>query len=184
MGHHRGASPPRLRAAGVTLIELLLGMSVTAVLLALAVPSFREITASSRASSVESDLVTALNLARSESLRRGVPVSLCPSADGATCAASTDWASGWIVFTDDSGTPGARDGTDVLLQVWGPVQGDVHVQPVGGAVPFVQFQPAGSTLAPATFAVVWSGCAGADAHQVQVLGTGLVSVQSVSCSSS
>ena len=183
MGQGCARVAPARRAAGVTLIELLLGVSVTAVLLALATPSFRGITASNRAASAESDLITALNLARSEALRRGVAVSLCASSDGATCADGGDWSSGWIVFTDDSGAPGVLDSSDQLLQSWGAPQGDVRVQSVGGAVPFVQYQPTGAVLAPAAFAVSGGGCTGA-AHQLQVLGTGLVAAQSTSCSSS
>ena len=178
MDLHHGASPPR-RTAGITLIELMLGVSVLAVLLALAVPSFRQLTTSNRAATVESDLVTALNLARSESVRQGIPVSMCSSIDGATCAGAGDWGSGWIVFTDNSGTPGVLDSGDQKLEAWTPSGGsNVYIVASDASV---QYQPPGTALAQVTFSVLWTGCSGIGAHRVQVLGTGLVSVKAVSC---
>ena len=49
-------------------------------------------------------MVTAFNLARMEAIRRGTPVSVCASADQASCSGANDWASGWIVFTDANGS--------------------------------------------------------------------------------
>jgi type IV fimbrial biogenesis protein FimT len=181
MDHRIGARPPPRRTAGVTLIELMLGLSVGAVLLALAVPSFRQLTASNRAAAVESDIVTALNLARSESVRQGIPVSVCASVDGATCATAGDWGSGWIVFTDDAGTPGVLDPGDEKLQAFSGPGGDVRIIASDATV---QYEPPGTAVAPATFSVLWTGCSGTGAHEVRVLGTGLVSVKAVSCPSS
>jgi len=180
--------PPRSTAAGVTLIELMFGMSALAVMLALAVPSFRQMTANNHAAALESDLVSALNLARSESLNRGVPVSVCASSDGATCASANDWASGWIVFRDEAGTGVYDPASDpsAKLQVWAAGSGDVHVvatSPLASGAA-VQYQPNGSAYAPASFSVYSSGCSGVNAHQVQLLGTGLVSVNAVSCPAS
>src|SRR3979409_1080684 len=98
---------------GFTLIEMLSTIAVMTILVTLAAPSFREITVRNRLVTYTNDLISSVNFARSEAVRRGVPVTLCPSSDGARCAGS-DWNLGWITFvntnddnpaTVDSGEP-------------------------------------------------------------------------------
>ena len=49
------------------------------------------------------DLVTDFNIARSEAVKRRVPVTLCKSQDGATCDADAAGLSvSWIMFVDDA----------------------------------------------------------------------------------
>ena len=69
----------------------------------------------SRAAEEANALVGALTLARNEAVTRGVSVSVCSSADNESCAADTDWSTGWIVFTD-AGVVGTVDGADVVLR--------------------------------------------------------------------
>lgn len=64
------------RARGVTLIELLVGVAILAALLALGVPSMREWMMSQRVSAIASELITDLQLARSESITRKRPVQV------------------------------------------------------------------------------------------------------------
>ena len=49
------------------------------------------------------DLVTVLNYARSEAIKRGVRVTLCSSNNGTSCLGSTTWDTGWIAFIDTNG---------------------------------------------------------------------------------
>ena len=85
---------------GFTLIELMFGLTILAVLLALGVPSFRQLTQNNAVTAAHNDLVTSLQLGRSEALKRNRPVSICASADGKDCGADTDWHTCWIAFTD------------------------------------------------------------------------------------
>ncbi|MBB1076173.1 GspH/FimT family pseudopilin [Rhodoferax sp. 4810] len=91
---------------GFTLIELMVTLSVLVVLMALAVPSFQSMMASSNLSSVTNDLMTTLAQARSNAVRRGARVTVCKSANGSQCVTTGDWEQGWIMFNDDdhSGT--------------------------------------------------------------------------------
>ncbi len=85
---------------GLTLIELMVGVAVLAIILMFAAPSFRGAIASNRLTTSTNELVSAIALARSEAIRRGSRVTICKSADGAACTTAGGWQQGWIVFTD------------------------------------------------------------------------------------
>ena len=104
------------RAQGMTLIELLTAMLVLAILMGIAVPSFREFSSNNRTVAATNELVTALNLARSEALRRATTTVVCASADQATCSGALNWTTGWIAFVDRNNN-GNVD-ADELLQAW------------------------------------------------------------------
>ncbi len=85
-------------ASGFTLIELLTTITVAGVIIALAMPSFRYITNSNRIASEINGLLGDLQFARAEAIKEGQTVTVCSSANGATCAVTTAWNSGWIVY--------------------------------------------------------------------------------------
>ena len=89
------------RMRGFTVVELMITLAVAAILFAVAVPSFMTFLNSNRLTGAGNDVVSLLQNARMESLRRGVRVLVCPSNDGLTC--STPDATGWtgmISFAD------------------------------------------------------------------------------------
>lgn len=88
--------------SGFTLIELLITLSVLGILLAIGVPNLQMFIQNSRLMSQTTGLVGDLNFARSEAIKRGGPVTVCASGDGATCSGATTWETGWIVFNEDS----------------------------------------------------------------------------------
>lgn len=85
----------RTLKAGFTLIELVMTIAIAGILVSIAIPSFTSVITSTRMTSVTNELVTALNLARSEAIRRGGQVTA--RRKGAT---SGQWDSGWEVFVD------------------------------------------------------------------------------------
>jgi type IV fimbrial biogenesis protein FimT len=150
---------------GFTLAELMMVLVVMAILGSMAVPAFREYTRASRVTASQNDLTTALNFARSEALKRSLPVTVCPSSNGTSCLGNTaGWVSGWIAFTDNTGTIGVvNTGTngDEVLQSWSAPGGDIQVS---ANSTYIQYQPVGSAVfsggSPATFDLKWSGCKG------------------------
>jgi type IV fimbrial biogenesis protein FimT len=89
-------------ARGFTLIELLIVILILMVTITLAVPSMRHLVYSTRVSSEINRLMTAVNLVRSEALRRNQPVSMCPSSMAVTgeSICSGAFADGWIIFSN------------------------------------------------------------------------------------
>lgn len=100
-----------------SLYELLLTLSLIAVLAGLALPAFAGIAARSRLHAEINALFHAVHLARKESIMRRRVVSLCPSADGAACVDSSDWSPGWIMFANlDGDDPPVRDPGEPMLE--------------------------------------------------------------------
>jgi type IV fimbrial biogenesis protein FimT len=94
-----------MQSRGFTLIEALVVLTISAILVAMAIPSFQAMIQSNRISSAANAMLATLDLARSEAIRRNLPVTVCRSVDAATCSdapfggyAGNDWAAGWIVF--------------------------------------------------------------------------------------
>ena len=109
-----------------TLIEMMVVISITAILVALAIPSMRDMAERNAIAGQTNSFVGAATLARSEAIKRNASVVMCrstnaDSTDTPSCAGSgTDWQSGWIVFLDRN-----ADGQfqlaqgDVVLRVQG-----------------------------------------------------------------
>lgn len=95
---------------GLTLIELMVTISILAILMALAVPSFQSMIASSNLTTTTNDLVATFAQARSDAIRRGKRVTVCMSADSLECTTTGAWSQGWIMFHDDVHT-----GTDAAV---------------------------------------------------------------------
>jgi type IV fimbrial biogenesis protein FimT len=78
------------RFAGFTLIELMVTLAVAAILVTIAVPGMATLVQNSRTTSQTNELVSALNLARSEAVKRGRTVTV--RAEGG------EFADGWCVY--------------------------------------------------------------------------------------
>jgi type IV fimbrial biogenesis protein FimT len=105
------------RAAGYTLIELLMTMSVAAIVAMIGVPSFRYVTNSNRIAGEINGLVGDLQLARAEAIKEGRNVTVCVSNTAGTgCSTAPTWQSGWMVFSDPTNV-GTYDTGETLLRV-------------------------------------------------------------------
>lgn len=91
------------RARGFSLIELIVTISIVAILLAVALPSFVDTITRNRIAGAANDFVAGLNYARTEALRRNGSAGVCTSLDGVTCDGT--WNDKWIVFSGDSKNP-------------------------------------------------------------------------------
>lgn len=80
--------------AGFTLIELMVTCAIVAILAMVAAPVMTGVINASRLSGHANDIVTTLQLARSEAVRRNASVRVCGSANGTTCGGG--WAN-WLI---------------------------------------------------------------------------------------
>ncbi len=102
------------RQAGFTLTELMTTMSIVALLVGIGVPSYRYVTTANRMSSEINGLLGDLQFARSEAIKEGLKVVVCPSTDGATCSGATDFKTGWIIWPDANGNGSIDTGEGIL----------------------------------------------------------------------
>lgn len=97
---------------GFTVVELMITVLVAAILIAVALPSFRGTIINSNVTQTANALLHDLNTARSEAVRRGTLVAVISNSG------SNNWSSGWYIETDGRY---AADGTftgaapDVIL---------------------------------------------------------------------
>lgn len=113
-----------------------------AILLAIAVPSFQGLIASNQLTSRTNELVSALNLARSEAIRRGTRVTVCKSSTGTACASTGDWEQGWIAFVDTTRTgtsTASLDSGETVLQVQQAVSGTTLIKGSPNVTSYVSF---------------------------------------------
>lgn len=102
---------------GFTLIELMVAVSVLAIVLGIGVPGFQELIQNNRITTQANEFVAALNFARSEAIKRGIRITLCRSSDGSNCSDSGNWDQGWIVFVDTNNNASV-DGGEPILKVY------------------------------------------------------------------
>lgn len=105
--------------AGFTAIELLVTVSVLAILAALAGPSFKSLIDRWRVRSALESMQSTLYLARSEAIKRGgrVAIQKLPKTTPDCTLASTteEWGCGWFVFSDEN-SDGKWQATEERLQ--------------------------------------------------------------------
>ena len=101
---------------GLTLLELLIVISIVSILAFVAVPAMDSTMKTNSVRSLQRTFLSAFAYARGEAVARNKLISICPSADEATCSDDPlDWSAGWLVFEDVSGN-GELDDGDVILR--------------------------------------------------------------------
>ncbi|MFC3608770.1 GspH/FimT family pseudopilin [Stutzerimonas tarimensis] len=96
---------------GVTLIELVVSLSVLAILLGIAAPAFSNLIDREQANSGSKDLFRALQYARGQAIQRGQTISICGGATA--CATQGDWRQ-LLIFHDTDGDGTLGEGDEVL----------------------------------------------------------------------
>jgi len=172
---------------GFTLIELLVALIVAAVILGFAIPNFTNQIRNNRSLAFGEEFVSALNYTRSEAVKRGALVSICPSNDAGDACAS-DWTNGWLVFLD--GAANATDGSvtfNTLLRYWEPPgeEMELTVERDGSAADFVRFTGVGALARvddnPVEGTAKHQDCTGDAARQFNVSLSGSVRFQRAEC---
>lgn len=150
-----------MRGRGFTLVELLVVLAVAAILLTMAVPGYAFLANASRLAAATNDLMTAVQLARSEAIKRGVRVTVCKSGGSAVaCDAGADWQSGWLVFVD-AGAQGVVDAGDAVLWVRASSEPQIEIDTTNFS-DYISYRPngvsqGGNNLATGRFSLCLAG---------------------------
>ena len=154
------------------MIELMITLIIMGIVLAIAVPSFSSFLLNSQTATLANDFTGAVYLARSEAVKRAVPVQVCPGVDETNCAAG-DWDDGWLVLVQ---------GSAVALRSWTePAAGADIVQTPTDNSP-VTFGELGQLLTPdSVFVAQVDGCTGDRARRLTLSPLGRVTVERVPC---
>ena len=125
------------RQAGFSLIELMIVISIAAILLGLGVPSFQHFVVQGRVTAQTNDFATALNLARSEAVRRGTWVNI-EATNG------TAWDGGWRVYVD-ADRSGDFNAGDTELRVHAAASNNITIRGSANVTDLVSYRPNGAS---------------------------------------
>lgn len=148
------------RLRGFTLMELMVTLAVAGIVVALAVPNFRQFLQNGRLTAASNDLIAAMHLARTEAVKRQTPVAVCASANPSdsppTCSGGAFRA--WVVWVDADNdwvidnvaaepVLGRHAALDATLTVRSDNDGRVKYLPIGfGAPPSGGITPTGNIV--------------------------------------
>jgi len=167
---------------GLTLVELMVTLAVALVLVLVGVPQFRSMLAGNRAAVDANKLVVAMQLARSEAVKRNLPVSVCGKNSGGNNCTLGDWTEGIVVFVDPGG--GVIGNVDVagdIVRILDAPDGNPVIVDDGD---FLRFDIDGSLerpAAPYSFTIHQDGCVGRNQRTIRVSATGQIDVVAGSC---
>lgn len=186
------------KAQGFTLVELLTTLVVVVTMLSLGVPAISSLRDSGELAAVSNSLMGAVNLARSEAVTRGVPVTICKlkadenpaviACEDETTA--TDWSAGWLVF-EDPDENGVLDNADdppaeELIRLWRAPPGNAAILAVDeddNGLTSLRFDPFGANTARkrARLTIANPDCTGNQARVISISVAGRISKTMASC---
>lgn len=96
-----GMLTPSTKQEGVTLVELIIGLAIAVILMAIGIPSFSQWMHNARIRSTAESLISALQQTRSEAARRNMPVRFqLTDTTTSSCALSAN-GTNWIISRED-----------------------------------------------------------------------------------
>jgi type IV fimbrial biogenesis protein FimT len=164
--------------SGFTLVELMITIAVAAILLVIAVPSFRNIMASNQLTTAANEIVGAIHVARMEAVKRNASTQFCSDSaannTGDTLGAACTTGSG-AIYVLTGGTPATVKVRDAVAGLKSPVQLSGHITAIRFNGQGLGYQ-AGNTSTPynGTVADICTSTTSTDNHRVITMTTGTI----------
>lgn len=119
---------------GFTVTELVITISIAALLLALVLPNYGKFTVNQRMQAYATSITQALRLARNQAINRSLNVEICAiNTAGTACDYTrTNWNNGWRVWIPSTGE---------IIQNYSPITTNYLIYCCGGQA--LQFLPTG-----------------------------------------
>lgn len=156
------------KTLGFTLIELLIVLSIIGVTLGIAVPSFQALIDSNRLTTSANNMVSALQLAKSEAIKSNRLVVV---------SKNSNWTNGWVVFAEiHSYTVFDQDNDEPTISTFDAPSAGLTVIPTSGYSNRVVYRPDGRSTTNGSF-VFCSSATTADFRRVVIATTGRVRVE-------
>jgi type IV fimbrial biogenesis protein FimT len=131
---------------GFTLFDVMIALAIGAIVTTVGIPSYRNVVSNQRMTNATNEFVMALNLAKSEAIKRVKYVTVCKSTDGATCGGDgSTWNDGWIVFENATGANlGVADAGDEIIRAFPSLHENLTLEPSGTIGGFLSIRPSGT----------------------------------------
>ncbi len=152
-----------MKVQGFTLIELIITVAIAAIVMTIGIPAFQDTIRENRLTTYNNQFIAALNLTRSEAIKRGSTVTLC-SSDGATCKTG-GYQQGWIIFRNPTNAADPADAAAIIRVFEKLPEGMTLV----GSVDSVAYNSAGVGTAS-----TWNLCKGDKGRGIQTIAPGQI----------
>lgn len=177
--HRKCSDLNETHSSGFTLVELVITLALAAIILSAAAPSFRDLVQNNRITAQVNEFVTALNVARSEAIKRGVTLRVSAFPGG---GASNEFGLGWRVWSDVDGDGNYDIGEE--LRESAALNGGATLNSVND-ISELQYLPSGFLNITAgtnrSFQLRIPECSGNQARDITILPTGRANMASVAC---
>ncbi len=182
---------------GLTLIELMVTLSISAILAVVAAPSIQSFVRSAQLRTSTNDFLVALSLARSEAIKRGWPVTICKSSNvtdatnnNPTCSSAATWQGGWVLFVNLNGASDTDtttvDNNDIILRASAATNSSVAVSGGANFGNYVTYLPTGAVKGSGSAGTADNGtftaCLAPKSKVIDISRTGRSQVSDGACS--
>lgn len=166
---------------GFTLVELMVTLSIAAILLMVGIPSLNDIIANNKIVSQSNILVSFIQNARMEAVKNNRTTQICVENNPATNSCDgSDWATGLKLWSDknNDNTVDANE----IIRFYKASPGDITITAASFAnSDYIEYEATGVSDSTGTFDVCDSSRSGENGNRITINNTGRVSSQSITC---
>ncbi len=155
---------------GLTIVEMMIGLAIIAILITVVAPNLQSILQSNRVVSEINTMSSAAQLARFKAIDDEVTVVMCPTTDFKTCVSS--WSQAKMVFIDDNSN-GTKEDSETLVLATDALGANSKILGVSGSLVFADD---GSITPSASIVVCPQDGAVENASALYISGYGRISV--------